>query len=115
MPGLPLTSLERKRIDDILAAVSAKDWSRFEALSDDAFINPVSMREQFDHTIDRVSDDFGAWEDTAHVEKISDGTRLIHVVLPNKAATRPEIDLIIHSSTTGVSVWVFYERFEWEP
>jgi hypothetical protein len=47
MPELALAAWERQRIVDILAAISAKDWLSFEALSDKPFINPSGSSSMF--------------------------------------------------------------------
>ncbi|MEQ1943655.1 hypothetical protein ABMA32_14675 [Mesorhizobium sp. VNQ89] len=114
MPSLPLTSLEREKIANILAAALAKDWPRFEALSDLPFINPASMKEQFDDTVKLISDDLSRWEDNAFVEKLSGGDRLIHVGLPHKAANGPDINLFVRSTKAGIRIMVFYKRYQFD-
>ena len=107
-----LTLLERQRIVEILAAISAKDWLRFETLSDELFINPSSMREQFDDSISKVSNDLDDWESATTIDPKADGTRLIWINLPGKTPEKPPIHLIVHSTKAGISIWVFYEQYQ---
>jgi hypothetical protein len=110
--GLPLLAWEKERIVDILGAISAKDWSRFQALSDKPFINPSIMKEQFDASTDKVADNLHDWENGAKLEAKADRTRLIWICLPGKTPENPPIDLILHGSKTSMSIWVFYERYQ---
>jgi hypothetical protein len=112
MSDQSLTPFERQRIAEILSAISAKDWPRFKSLSDEPFLNPSSMREQFDDSICKISDDLDYWEGATNISTGADGTRSILLRLSGKTPEAPPIQLFLHSAPNRIGIWVFYEEYQ---
>jgi hypothetical protein len=110
MRRLAINELERRRILEVFAAITAGDWQRFKFLSDEPFLNEEAMLTQFEESWHKVLEAFENWEDTTTVADVGDGTRVIRIYLQNRTPEEPKIVLTLHSAAARTSIWSFYQE-----
>ena len=115
-PKLCLTPQERSRIVDLLEAARVNDWARFKTLSDGAFANEESMREQFDGSRLIIDYDRIDLERQFGVEINPDGFRLIIGQFVPSDRRRQKVILTLYSKDLNdgafISVWTFHEDLD---
>ncbi|WP_049732958.1 hypothetical protein [Rhizobium ecuadorense] len=113
-----VSSAERNRIQEIIAAARTLDWEKFVTLTDLPFPNLDSMREQFDEAAPIVA----AVSEPVTLQQISaitrdDGQRQISADIDTNGATRLPIVISLCSSDNGpnptITITVFLKQFFW--
>jgi hypothetical protein len=115
-PKLRLTPQERSRIVNLLEAARIDDWPRFKELSDGAFANGESMREQFDGSRLLIDYDRIDLERQFGVEINPEGFRLIIGQLVPCDCRQQKVVLTLYSKDLNdgpfISVWTFHEELD---
>ncbi|MEK6402190.1 MULTISPECIES: ankyrin repeat domain-containing protein [unclassified Mesorhizobium] len=107
------TKEELQRIEQVLAATAAKDWTTFKSLSDEPFSNEESMLGQFG-SLKGLSDfDLGDWQRSLHVSVHNDGSRSLEVRLPPKEGGTSPAVLYLHGQGTVLNVRTFFPGNQW--